>query len=228
MFEVAEAQLMYEDHYIYNPVPRGKIRFGKIEIRHIIIALMVLTVAFANVLTPIIGPAVQGDVLIDFLYALGFSLVVITAAFLTHEMAHKIVAQRNGAWAEFRIFPIGLLMALVFSFLGVIFAAPGAVYIQGVGNTKQNGIISIAGPAVNLAIGVPFMLVAYLLPITGLLLYFIWLMGYINVFLAFFNLLPIPPLDGSKIFRWNPLIYIAAIVTSVVFVALPYVLSAPF
>lgn len=213
---------MYEDHYIYNPVQQGKIRFGKTEIRHILIALAVLTFAFANVLTPIIGSQIEGDMIIDFLYALVLSLVVITAAFFTHEMAHKFVAQRYGAWAEFRIFPFGLLMALVFSFVGFIFAAPGAVYIQGVGNKKQNGLISIAGPAVNLILGVPFMVAALLLPISGILFTFLWLMGYINIFLAFFNLLPIPPLDGSKIYRWNPIIYVSTLAISIAFLALAY------
>jgi Zn-dependent protease len=215
---------MYDDHYIYNPVPQGKIRFGKTEIWHLLIALTVLTFAFANLLTPAIGPEVEGDMLIDFLYALALSFVVVTAAFFTHEMAHKFVAQRNGAWAEFRIFPFGLLMALVFSFLGFIFAAPGAVYIQGVGNKKQNGMISIAGPAVNLIIGIPFLLAALLLPISGLLWYFLWLMGFINILLAFFNLLPIPPLDGSKIYRWNPVVYVSTFATSIAFLALAYLL----
>jgi Zn-dependent protease len=215
---------MYDDHYIYNPVPQGKIRFGKTEIWHLLIALTVLTFAFANLLTPVIGPEVEGDMLIDFLYALALSFVVVTAAFFTHEMAHKFVAQRNGAWAEFRIFPFGLLMALVFSFLGFIFAAPGAVYIQGVGNKKQNGMISIAGPAVNLIIGIPFLLAALLLPISGLLWYFLWLMGFINILLAFFNLLPIPPLDGSKIYRWNPVVYVSTFATSIAFLALAYLL----
>lgn len=215
---------MYEDHYIFNPAAKGRISFGRTEIRHILIAVAVLSVAFANVIAPVISENFQSDFVTAFLYALGISFVVVVTAFFSHEMAHKVVAQKSGAWAEFRIFPIGLLMALVFSFLGFIFAAPGAVYIQGVGGLRENGRISIAGPAVNLAIGVPFMVAAIFLPIGGLLWLFIYLMGYINVFLAFFNLLPIPPLDGSKIFRWNPVLYVAAIVTSLVFVALPYIL----
>jgi Zn-dependent protease len=218
---------MYEDHYIYNPVPQGKIRFGKTEIRHIAIALAVLTIAFTNVLAPMVNFKIQGDVVMIYLYALIISFVVVTAAFFTHEMAHKLMAQRQGAWAEFRMFPLGLIMAFVFSFMGLIFAAPGAVYIQGVKDSRQNGIISFAGPAVNLILGVPFMAVAFLFNIGGILGLFIFLMGYINVFLAFFNMLPIPPLDGSKIFRWNPIIYVSALVTSIVFVAIPYILGWP-
>jgi len=205
---------MYDDHYIYNPLPTGKIRFGKTEIRHIAIALGVLTLAFAIVLTRATN-IFTGDIILGFLYALGLSFVVVGTGFFLHEMAHKLVAQRFGAWAEFRIFPFGLMMALVFSFLGFIFAAPGAVYIQGVANRRENGLISIAGPATNLIIGIPFVIVMLVFPLYGILGWFIYLMGYINVFLAFFNLLPIPPLDGSKIYRWNAPVYVVAIVASI-------------
>ncbi|MFH1240586.1 MAG: site-2 protease family protein [Candidatus Diapherotrites archaeon] len=33
--------------------------------------------------------------------------------------------------------------------------------------------------------------------------------AYINMFLGLFNMIPFPPLDGSKIFRWNPIIWAA-------------------
>jgi Zn-dependent protease len=205
---------MYDDHYAYNPLPTGKIRFGKTEIRHIVIALGVLTLAFAIVLTGSLN-GITGDLLTGFLIALLLSFIVVGTGFFLHEMAHKIMAQRFGAWAEFRIFPFGLMMALIFSFLGFIFAAPGAVYIQGIATKRENGLISIAGPATNLIIGIPFVIVWLLFPLGGLLGWFIYLMGYINVFLAFFNLLPIPPLDGSKVFRWNAPVYVLAMVASV-------------
>ncbi|TLZ55689.1 MAG: hypothetical protein E6K17_05280, partial [Methanobacteriota archaeon] len=43
----------------------------------------------------------------------------------------------------------------------------------------------------------------------GGILYF---SAYINAFLGVFNMLPIPPLDGSKVFRWNVAIWAVAIV----------------
>lgn len=213
---------MHDDHYIYNPLPTGKMRFGRTEIRHIAIALGVLTLAFAIVLTRIIVDVYDMDLMIGFLYALGLSFVVVTTGFFLHEMGHKIVAQRHGAWAEFRVFPFGLIMALAFSFAGFIFAAPGAVYIQGVATRRENGLISIAGPAVNLIIGIPFLLVWYFVPIAGIPGFFIYLMGYINILLAFFNLLPIPPMDGSKIYRWNAPIYAVTFAISIAFLAVAW------
>ena len=213
---------MHDDHYIYKPPPTGKMRFGRTEIRHIAIALGVLTLAFAIVLTRIIIDVYDMDLMTGFLYALGLSFVVVTTGFFLHEMGHKIVAQRYGAWAEFRIFPFGLIMALAFSFAGFIFAAPGAVYIQGVATRRENGLISIAGPAVNLIIGIPFLLVWYFIPIAGIPGFFIYLMGYINILLAFFNLLPIPPMDGSKIFKWNAPIYAATFAISIAFLAVAW------
>ena len=213
---------MHDDHYIYNPTPTGKMRFGRTEIRHIAIALGVLTLAFAIVLTRIITDVHDMDLMISFLYALGMSFVVVTTGFFLHEMGHKIVAQKYGAWAEFRIFPFGLIMALAFSFAGFIIAAPGAVYIQGIATRRENGLISIAGPAINLIIGIPFLLISYFIPISSILGLFIYLMAFVNALLAFFNLLPIPPMDGSKIYRWNAPIYAVIFTVSIVFLAVTY------
>ena len=47
------------------------------------------------------------------------SLVAVSTGFLMHELMHKFVAQRYGAWAEFRVFPLGLMMAILFSFFGL-------------------------------------------------------------------------------------------------------------
>ncbi|MCD6434530.1 MAG: site-2 protease family protein, partial [Candidatus Diapherotrites archaeon] len=35
--------------------------------------------------------------------------------------------------------------------------------------------------------------------------------AYINFFLAFFNLLPVPPLDGSKVIVWNKFVWLITI-----------------
>jgi Zn-dependent protease len=50
-----------------------------------------------------------------------------------------------------------LLLALGMSFLGFVFAAPGAVHIKGYINKMQNGIFSLAGPLMNLILALVFL-----------------------------------------------------------------------
>ena len=139
--------------------------------------------------------------------ALPLSLVVVGTGFVLHELAHKYVAVGYGAWAEYRAWNIGLIIALVSSLLGFIFAAPGAVYIFGDISRKKNGIISLAGPLTNIAIGTFFLFIAAFTKqsdFIGQIAEF----GYrINFFLALFNMLPIFPLDGSKVFAWDTKIW---------------------
>ena len=114
---------------------------------------------------------------------------------------------------------LGLLFALVTSFFGFVFAAPGAVYTYANYMTDEiNGKISIAGPIVNIILALIFLAIAvavYPSAFTSDLsvtIFIICSMGYsINSFLAVFNLLPIGNLDGSKVFTWNIGIWIVAI-----------------
>jgi Zn-dependent protease len=48
---------------------------------------------------------------------------------------------------------------------------------------------------------------------------------YVSIILAFFNMLPIPPLDGSKVLRWNKIVYVA--VMAVVFALLLFIIPLP-
>jgi Zn-dependent protease len=133
---------------------------------------------------------------------LGVSLIAVGPGFVLHELSHKFTARRYGYWAEFRVWPLGLLLALVTSMIGFIFAAPGATYISGINITKpENGRISIAGPLTNVAVALAFF---------PLLVFGEGFWGYlgsygvfINIWLAIFNMLPIMPLDGAKVFSWS-------------------------
>ena len=206
---------MYGSETIYLPSGYGRIRFGRVETIHILIAVAVLTFAFAMVFYGGILTAFEAVDIIAFAVALGISFVIVLTGFLLHELAHKFVAQRNGAWAEFRIFPLGLILALIFSFTGFVFAAPGAVYIQGNIRRRQNGIISLAGPLTNLVLGGFFLAGWLLIPGTGLLVLVLGQVGMVNLFFAAFNMIPIPPFDGSKVASWNIGVYLAVLAVAV-------------
>ena len=126
---------------------------------------------------------------------------------------------KYGYWAEFKLWPQGLLFALVTSFFGFVFAAPGAVYTYANYMTDEiNGKISIAGPIVNIILALIFLLIAtWVYPsafhsANSVTLFIICSLGYsVNSFLAVFNLLPIGNLDGSKVLNWNFGIWIVTI-----------------
>lgn len=208
-----------------SPLPGRTQRgvFSHIEVRDIIIAWLALGVAFSFALA-------GGGLLVlasgfdatSAAYLIGISLLTVGPGFVFHELSHKFQAQRYGYWAEFRMWPMGLVLALVTSLIGFIFAAPGATYISGVNITQsENGKISIAGPLTNVAIVMLFLPLYYL---GGPLWNIVGFIGVqINLFLALFNMLPIGPLDGSKVFRWSlviwALIFIPLVVSYVAFLS---------
>ncbi len=199
---------MYDSRTVYIPPGYGKIRFGREEMWNITVAVLALTLAFTIFVILNWNPGnINGMTRIFwYLFAGGVAFVAVITGFLLHELAHKIIAQRNGAWAEFRAYPLGLLIAIIFAFLGFVFAAPGAVYIQGMISKKQNGLISIAGPLVNISLGAVFLISAIYIE-TGLLGFALELIALINLTLGAFNMIPIPPFDGYKVLRWNIPVY---------------------
>lgn len=202
-------------------------RFSRTEIRDISISVAVLSLAFmlmfatrnnTFILTAFRTTFGEGAMAYVGLFLACVGLVVVS--FLLHEMGHKITAQKSGYWSEYRMFPAGLAFTLVLSLAGFLFAAPGAVMIAGDLDNKTNGKISIAGPAVNMvfaAVG----LAGSLLVNGSVWVVPFYLLASLNASLGLFNLIPIPPLDGSKVIKWNVWIWIAGIaVCAIEFIAL--------
>jgi len=126
--------------------------------------------------------------------------------FIAHEMAHKLVARRLGYWAEFRMWPFGLVLSLITSVSGFLFAAPGATMVSGMSPNDRRGwgLTGVAGPMSNLLFAAGFYgasIVAFRLGSDsfGPLLF----LAMINALFATFNLLPLGPLDGAKVLRWG-------------------------
>lgn len=214
--------------YIYPATGRPQIRFSRTELIQLLIAILALSVAFTIVYirSPRSG-FVQNPALTLAIFFPASLLAVGTGVGL-HEIMHKVVAQRYGLWAEFRYDPRGLLMAFIFAAaIGFLYGAPGATWISGSVTREQNGRISAAGPVSNIVIAAALIAVFLALPPTSslggvLVLVYLLQAASVNAFLAAFNLLPIMPLDGAKVWAWNKLVYgvLMAISVGLVFVTI--------
>lgn len=94
--------------------------------------------------------------------------------------------------------PVGFLLLIL---AGFGWAKPVPVNPYNLRGDKRTGmmLVSMAGPATNIGLA---LIAAALLSVVGadsILVPFVLAMILVNLILAFFNLLPIPPLDGSKI-----------------------------
>jgi len=172
--------------------------FSNKEIQDILISVIVLSMALFFVIERYAFPSS-----INLFDKLAIAFLMVITAFFLHEMSHKFTAIRMGAWSEFRMWPLGVLLTLITGLLGFLFALPGAVYFASYRNPIREGKIALAGPVTNIVIALillPVFLMLYVSLFVHIALFF---MIYINIWLAFFNLLPIPPLDGSKVFAWS-------------------------
>ncbi|MEK7131889.1 MAG: site-2 protease family protein [Patescibacteria group bacterium] len=145
-----------------------------------------------------------------------FSLAVLILSVVVHEVSHGLMANKLGdstakELGRLSLNPIkhldfmgSFLVPLIsYSLGGFIFgwAKPVPFNPYNLKNQKWGpGLVALAGPASNLAIALAFGLglrfipnlpVATVLASSAVV--------YINILLAIFNLVPLPPLDGSKI-----------------------------
>lgn len=171
---------------------------SKTEINHLLKAWLAISFAFAILLS-------NNNFNLGFIITFFISALTVGLGFVVHEMAHKLVAQKYGCFAEFRANFTMLLLAIAMSFFGFLIAAPGAVVIGGNPGLPRSGRISAAGPGSN------FVLALLFLPLLFLQNPFFNGIGnygfMINSFLGLFNLIPFGMFDGAKILRWNKTIY---------------------
>lgn len=184
-----------------------RIFFSLTEVLHLTVSVVILTVAFALVMG-----ARKDFAVVDFkalLTLLPYAAAIVVPAFIFHELAHKFVAQHKEMWAEFRANFFGLFGGLALTqLLGFLFAVPGAVNIVGHADKRDAGVISIVGPLVNLVLGYAAILLdaGVKVKMPGVPFGSFWeLVVLLNAILAGFNMLPLGPLDGRKVWRWSKL-----------------------
>ena len=87
----------------------------------------------------------------------GISALTVGLGFLLHELAHKYMAERYRFSERFIADDRMLVIMIIISFFGFVFAAPGGVYIQGHLSTEKHGKVALAGPLTNLILALFFL-----------------------------------------------------------------------
>lgn len=124
-------------------------------------------------------------------HGLGMSTVLLGSVLL-HELGHAIAAKRIG-------YKVNEVTLMIFG---------GLTHIDQGGDMKetpdQEIVVSVAGPAVNIALAAVFGVLVFVLPINIVPAYILGMMEFavtVNCMLGIFNLLPMFPLDGGHIGR---------------------------
>lgn len=188
----------FEFKVTYTPPRSTRIRFwfSRTEIKHLTLsALLVIGVGLSGLLFLNVDSSI---VLIG-------AAFVFALSFLLHEIAHKLVAQHYGLWAEFRLTLFGALITLLSIISPFKIVSPGAVMIAGQASKESVGKTSIIGPSVNIALCLVSLAFTFvpLGPFNAVATYG----AALNAFIAVFNLVPIGMLDGLKVFNWNKLVW---------------------
>ena len=146
-----------------------------------------------------------------------FFIIILLLSIIIHEIAHGAVANHLGdPTAKYagrltlnpisHLDPIGsVLIPFILIITGSPFligwAKPVPVNPYNLRNPKKDmAKIAIAGPAVNFIVAIFFGILIQIIPLPNQVLIIFSIIIFLNILLGVFNLMPIPPLDGSKIF----------------------------
>ena len=189
--------------------------FKNKELRDLILAIIILSVIFSF-------PDFSGFFLV--------SIVIVLFSYFIRELAHKFVARKFGCMSTFKLWPPGVLigiMSILLKYFGgffaeknIVFAAPGFAEVVPYRfgrmgfklarvTPKDLGLVALAGTGINVFFAVFFKMFSGGIFQT---------LGLYNGLIALFNLIPISPLDGGKIFVWSMMTWLFLVFVSVLVV----------
>lgn len=171
--------------------------FRSRELLSLIIATLVVALAFSFPYT------FQGTVT---------ALLIASLVYMPHELAHKFTAHFSGFHATFKLHWPGLVITLLSAlpYMPFRLVFPGYVAVEGIGsNAKTEGKIAAAGPLTNLALCFPLALLPS---------FYSRELLFASALVSTLNLLPLHPLDGSKIIKWNIGLWALLIIISIILI----------
>lgn len=154
-----------------------------------------------------------------FIITIAIIIIPLFISITMHECAHGYVAYKFGditPKAQGRLTlnpfahldPVGTLMLFI---IGIGWAKPIIINPRNLSNKTEQMLVALAGPAANFLLAIIFALLLVYLQITHpvengevfkAIITSLSIIIRINLILAIFNMIPIPPLDGSKIITW--------------------------
>lgn len=216
-----------------------KLEFGKIELKHLLISVLVLAVLYLYNKLPSITDAS------DFLVILIQGFLIFAIALFANMIFKKLVARAYDHKVEYRVWsikriwfteseislgvlgkvtkeiPIGIIIPLLVSLISggvIIFSAVGVFILTSqmkVASGRERPYITeyetakiaFIGPLTNLGIALIF---SFFLP------YFdVREIINLNIWMAVFNMIPLPNLDGSQIYFGGRAFYIFCLVFTI-------------
>ena len=190
---------------------RDFFKFSKRERRDLIISILVVTLIFA------FNDKSDVFVLSHWLFNYFKVLVIVSIAMMLHVTVQKLAALYMGFTAEYKISTMGIYAGLIVMLLTKgkwYIILPGGIFfdflvIQRLGHFRYgltllpSGIIAALGPLSNLVIATIWETIA----LWGIYPEFFHQMTFINLYYAFFSMMPLPKTDGVWLFFGSRLTY---------------------
>ncbi|HLC65028.1 MAG TPA: hypothetical protein VJI46_02785 [Candidatus Nanoarchaeia archaeon] len=150
------------------------------------------------------------------LFNLLIAIIITAITFFVRESARRVAALSVGYRAEYKVWLWGLLIGLVVVFVSrgyVWLLLPGGILLHHLAGHRLGhfryglnffglGMVSMVAPIANLVLAVIIKIVNAYLQLDVLTKAL-----YLNLLLAIFSVLPIPPMDGSKMFFGSRMVY---------------------